>query len=81
LAKLEDEESRKRLETALAAMGEGLRLASAFLEPVMPGTAEKIHSLLGLSEIGSWKTELSWGNRLDGRKLGEKTILFPRPQD
>jgi methionyl-tRNA synthetase len=38
-------------------MAEGLRLATAALAPVMPGTCDKIYKLLGLSEVGLWKDD------------------------
>ena len=69
------------LETSIATMAEGLRLAAAFLAPVMPGVVHEIYALLDLDRIGTWDEELTWGNRLDGRTPGEKTILFPRPQE
>ena len=80
LAKSEDAEDRKRLETSLSYMAESLRLATVYIEPVMPSIAAKIYELLNAGEMSLWKDELTWDDRLVGRKLGEKTILFPRPQ-
>ncbi len=80
LAKSEMVDDRRRLETALAVMAESLRLAAAALAPVMPATAEKIYALLGLPPLTAWERDLEWSSRLDGNSLGEKTILFPRPQ-
>jgi len=61
-------------------MAEALRLAIALLKPVMPGIADKVGTLLGQGAIVTWEGFLDWGNRLDGVTLGEKTILFPRPE-
>ena len=80
LAKSDDPLDRQKLETSLVTMAESLRLSAAALVPVMPGVAEKIYRLLGLSEIGTWDIELHWGGKLTGKKIGKKTILFPRPQ-
>jgi methionyl-tRNA synthetase len=80
LAKSKNDDDRILFETSLATMAEGLRLATAALAPVMPGTCDRVYKLLGLSEVGLWKDELSWGTRLKGNVLGQKTILFPKPE-
>ncbi len=80
LAKSEDPADRQALETSLATMAEGLRLAVVLLTPVMPSISAKVRSLIGASELETVEGELEWGNRLDGAELGEKTILFPRPE-
>ncbi len=80
LAKSKDENDLALYETSLATMAEGLRLAVAALAPVMPGICAKIYNLLGAGEIGLWKDELDWGSRLKGNVLGQKTILFPKPE-
>jgi len=80
LAKSQDPADAERMRTVYAMMGEGLRLATALLVPVMPETASRIYGLLGLGEPGLWKDELAWSTRLDGRRPGEKAILFPKPQ-
>lgn len=78
LAKSEEPEDRKKVETSLAIMAEGLRLASACIIPVMPTIGNKIQTLLGLPELTKWDGELDWSSKLEGNDLGEKTILFPR---
>ena len=78
LAKSEDPEDRQRMMTSYAVMGEGLRLASLFLLPVMPATTKRIHGLLGLETPELWKGNLDWSNRLDGARPGAKEILFPK---
>lgn len=80
LAKSDDPADRTKLETALAVMAEGLRLASVLLAPVMPGVAAKVQGLLGIEPTASYEGNLAWGETLTGKPLGEKTILFPRPQ-
>ncbi|MEM8549283.1 MAG: methionine--tRNA ligase [Verrucomicrobiota bacterium] len=81
LAKSDDPSDRAKLETALAVMAEGLRLASVLLTPIMPGVSAKVLGLLGLQTATLYNGNLTWDDRLAGKTLGEKTILFPRPQD
>ena len=80
LAKSEDPADRKALETTLAMMAEGLRLASLIMAPVMPGICSKIGELLAFGEVAAWEGHLDWSECLAGKPLGEKTILFPRPK-
>ncbi len=80
LAKSDDPADQEKLHTTLANMAEGLRLANAFLKPVMPEISDKICGLLGQPPIERWDGLLNWSNRLEGQVLGGKTILFPRPQ-
>ncbi len=80
LAKSADPADLDRLATTLATMAEGLRLANAFLKPVMPATADRISALLGQPPVTVWEGQLNWSARLTGVVLGEKTILFPRPE-
>lgn len=80
LAKSDTPEDKALLATTLANLAEGLRLANAFLKPVMPGVADKISALLGQEAVTLWDGQLDWGTRLDGQVLGDKTILFPRPE-
>lgn len=81
LAKSADAGDQERLRTTLTTLAEGLRLANAFLKPVMPGIADRISSLLGQDAVTSWEGSLEWSARLVGVRLGEKTILFPRPSN
>lgn len=80
LAKSEDPQDRLALETSLATMAEGLRLAAVMLTPVMPSISDKVRELVGAEPIDSIEGQLDWGETLAGRDLGEKTILFPRPE-
>ena len=78
LAKSEEAEDRRALRTCLGVMIESLRLASGLLASVMPVVHEKINDRLGLAPCALWEDDLLWDHRLAGKKLGEKTILFPR---
>lgn len=80
LAKSEDATDKERLNTSLAYMAEGLRLGVALLTPVMPEISDKVRSLIGAENFDLIEGQLTWGNTLEGKPLGEKTILFPRPE-
>lgn len=80
LAKSDDPLDRAALETSLAVMAEGLRLASTLLAPVMPAISAQVRGLVGAAPAGVFRGELEWGGSLAGKELGEKTILFPKPQ-
>ncbi len=79
LAKSEDPSDRAVLETSLAVIAEGVRLATVAVIPVMPGVAERVLGLLREPMPSTWEGQLEWGNRLQGRTFGERAILFPRP--
>ncbi len=66
------------LQTSLATMAESLRLASSLLQPVMPQAVEKIYAVLGYQPGSVWTDELTWGSRLQGFKVAESLVLFPR---
>lgn len=80
LAKSDDDRDRALLATTLANLAEGLRLANAFIKPVMPEISDKISGLLGMGPVVRWEGQLDWSNCLDGQVLGGKAILFPRPE-
>ena len=61
-------------------MAEAIRLSVVLLSPVMPTTSAQIRSLVGAKEFTSLDGQLDWGFTLAGQALGEKTILFPRPE-
>jgi len=44
----------------------------------MPLVHTQIHERLSLEPVKLWKDELDWGDRLVGKKVKEKMILFPR---
>ena len=78
LAKSAKPEDQEFLHTSLASMVEALRLGNVFLAPIMPEVHLRINERLGLPACLAWKQELDWDDRLQGKKLGQKTILFPR---
>ena len=80
LAKSDDAADQAALRTSLATMAEALRLAVVMLTPVMPEISDKIRALVGAESFDRLEGQLEWGNRLQGQALGEKTILFPRPE-
>ncbi len=80
LAKSEDPADRAKLETSLATMAEALRLGVVMLTPVMPEISDKVRALVGAENFNRLEGQLDWGNSLEGKALGEKTILFPRPE-
>ena len=79
LAKSGEPADKALLATSLATMAEALRLASVALKPVMPGSSEKIGSVLGCQPEGSWEDQLAWGSRLEGGRVAGALVLFPRP--
>ena len=80
LAKSEEPADRDRLLTSLAVIAEGLRLASVVLGPVMPQVSEKILNLLGSESVTLFEGNLDWDFRTKGNQVGDKLILFPRPE-
>jgi len=74
-----DEDSRSRLATVLYTAAEGLRIATALANPVMPEATAKIWSQMGLGDIKKLAlNELAWGQLPLGTKLGEVQPVFPR---
>ncbi|HTL69218.1 MAG TPA: class I tRNA ligase family protein [Lacunisphaera sp.] len=80
LGKSTEPKDRALLQTSLATMAEALRLATAFLQMVIPEAAAKIHQALGYSPGPVWGDELNWGTKLTGAKVAPSLVLFPRPQ-
>ncbi len=80
LAKSAETGDQQKLATSLATMAEAIRLSVVLLSPVMPTTSAQIRSLVGAKEFTSLDGQLDWGSTLAGQALGEKTILFPRPE-
>ncbi|HEY6971893.1 MAG TPA: methionine--tRNA ligase [Candidatus Angelobacter sp.] len=79
VAEKEGEESRARLATILYTAAEVLRIVTALVYPVIPESAGKIWSQLGLGEISRFDlTELKWGQLPLGGKLGKVEPVFPR---
>lgn len=80
LAKSNDQNDKRIVETALSLMAEALRRAVGLIEPVMPSTTERVYQLLGYQNDAPWRERLKPGTDLQGAKVGEKAILFPKPQ-
>src|SRR5262249_2947207 len=74
-----DEESRARLGTILYVSAEALRIATALAYPVIPDSAAKIWSQLGLGDISKTDLrDLKWGQLHLGTKLGPPSAVSPR---
>lgn len=72
---------KARLSTVMNHVWESLRVIAVLLWPVIPGTAEEIHGLLGLEETGEkWRLEHAreWGKRVPVRAISQVPHLFPR---
>ncbi len=80
LAKSEDQKDKDTCATALSLMAEALRRAVGLLEPVMPETTVRVYELLGYKSDADWLERLKPSDALTGAKVGEKMILFPKPQ-
>jgi methionyl-tRNA synthetase len=76
-----DQKDRPKLETVLYNLLEGLRLVAALIWPVMPNTAEKMTTHLGMDprmlSVGKGAA-LAWGGLPAGAALSEPQALFPR---
>ncbi len=73
LAKLTDADSQAKLSTTLYTAAEALRIATALLGPVLPQSAPKIWTQLGMAgavEDVRFAT-LEWGQLPAGQKIGE----------
>jgi methionyl-tRNA synthetase len=79
LAKAGDAEA-KRLDEVLYTSAEALRIITALLGPVLPGSAAKIWMQLGCAmPLDHIKTAaLHWGHLKGGQTLGPVTGVFPR---
>jgi methionyl-tRNA synthetase len=69
-------ESRPLLEATLYNAADALRVVAALVDPVMPGTAERIRTMLGTAPE-SW-AGLKAGTLAPGLALGRIDPLFPR---
>ena len=78
LAKSTEEGAMVNLQTCISTMVEALRLANSLLVAVLPEIHAKINNRLGMEPTEFWRDDLVWDYRLDGEKLKEKIILFPR---
>ena len=80
LGKSTEVKDQALLRTSLATMAEALRLAVALIQHVTPTTTEKINAVLGYTPGAQWLDELAWGTKLNGAKVSEALVLFPRPE-
>jgi methionyl-tRNA synthetase len=71
-----DPERRPQLEATLYHASDALRITAALIDPVMPGTAERIRRMLGIPQE-PW-TNLSAGTLQPGTRFGPTEPLFPR---
>ena len=80
LAKAPDAESPAKLDATLYTAAEALRVATALLAPILPESAAKIWSQLGMAEsVEAVRLDkLHWGQLRAGQKIGEVTGVFPR---
>lgn len=78
LAKSTDATDAARVQTCLALVAEGLRLAVNLLTPVMPVTSQKVRAAWGLKPLALWQGELEWGHTLQGQKMEAVGVLFPK---
>jgi len=74
-----DSDSRSRLGTILYTSAEALRIVTALAYPVIPQSAEKIWTQLGLGDVRKIRLDqLKWGQLEVGTKLGKVEPVFPR---
>ncbi|MCU1233017.1 MAG: methionyl-tRNA synthetase [Candidatus Solibacter sp.] len=80
LARQNDQDSQTALSTTLYTAAEALRIATALLSPVLPQSAPKIWSQLGMPDsIEDVRfATLEWGTLQPGQKIGEIAGVFPR---
>ena len=72
-----NEEDRPRLGTVLYHLLETIRIGAVLLTPFLPGSAEKILTLLGGPEAG-WESASCFGALTPGGKVGQPEVLFAR---
>jgi len=80
LAANQDATAQQKLDAALYACAEALRIATALLSPVLPESCAKIWEQLGMTEpLETIRLEsLAWGQLRAGQKIGHIAAVFPR---
>src|SRR5579864_2859334 len=80
LAPNKDQAAQEKLDAALYASAEALRIATALLYPVLPESCAKIWEQLGMPEpLESVRLDsLAWGQLCAGQKIGHIAAVFPR---
>ncbi|MBO0686360.1 MAG: methionine--tRNA ligase, partial [Candidatus Dormibacteraeota bacterium] len=67
------------LDAVLAALAEALRVVAEALRPLLPGTAVRIATQLGVQlSAGDWLGSLSWSESGGGWAVSEPRPLFPK---
>jgi methionyl-tRNA synthetase len=77
---LAKEGNQERLKTVMNTLIEAIRIVSILISPIMPETAEKIWTQLGLTDFErqTLKDAASWGRIKPGTKVSRGKPLFPR---
>ncbi len=77
---VKDPGSAQLLDETLYTAAEALRLACAWLYPVMPGATAKIWAQLGMQQpVESMRiADLQWGRLTGGQRIGQIEAVFPR---
>ncbi len=76
MAKAED--GQKNLATVFHTLLETLRLLALVVEPIMPGTAAKMNTGLGVETTGTLASRSAWGQLIPGTVIAKPEPLFPR---
>jgi len=80
LARQQDDRSQQQLDVVLYTSAEALRIATVLLYPILPQSAPRIWSQLGMpGPIEDVRLDsLDWGQLAGGQKIGEVAPVFPR---
>jgi len=73
-----DEAKRAELEASLYIAADTLRVVAELLRPFLPGSAEKMLAMVGVTPGAQAWTTLAAGGLTPGTKIGETSPLFPR---
>jgi methionyl-tRNA synthetase len=71
---------KKRLNTVLYVLVEGLRLITFLLKPIMPQASKEMEDLLNLKKELPWTMAIRWAQIKTGIKVNKPTPLFPRKE-
>lgn len=72
------EEGKTRLKTVLYVLAETLRIAAAYLLPIMPDSAQTILNRIGARKIDSFDDVKKFGGLIAGSAVTKGEALFPR---
>ena len=73
-----DAAKRDEMETALYVAADTLRVVAELLRPFMPGSAERVLAMVGVTPAAHSWTTLATGELKAGTKIGDTSPLFPR---